>query len=292
MKNKKIITIAILILILIILIAVGNLVKDEKKDDSNFNILTSFYPIYVMTTNITDGANNVEVSNMADHLNGCIHDYTLNTSDLRKFENADVFIQNGKELESFTEKIIELYPDVRIIETSKNISKLIQDEEEVNPHIWLSINNYIEQINSITEGLSELNPENRDIYINNSLKYKNRLNELKSEYSSIENVSGKKAICLNEALVYLLNELEIDVESIETDHEQASLSAQNIKDIIEKMKKENIKAIFIDKSDNRKTAETLSAETGAKIYVLDSGMNDDYIKIMKENLEVLKNVEF
>ena len=61
------------------------------------------------------------------------------------------------------------------------------------------------------------------------------------------------------------------------------------------MKKEKINSIFIAKNNNTKTAELLAKETGAKIYKLNSGMSgeadkDDYLNIMKENFEVLKQL--
>lgn len=298
MKNRKIITIVIFILILIILITIANLLKKtNKKDNTNFKILTSFYPIYVLTTNITDGAKQVEVSNMADHITGCIHDYTLTVADLKKFENADVFIQNGKNLESFTDKILELYPEVRIIESGENVDNLIENDDEINAHIWLSIENYISQINSISNNLSKLNPENADVYAKNSAEYIKKINSLKDEFAKIIGIKNKKAICLNDSLEYLLNDMQIDVTSVETNHEESVLSAKNLKSIIDKMKNENIQVIFIDKDDDTKTAQILSEETGAKIYTLNSGMNgdgekDDFVKVMEYNLKILESVEF
>lgn len=38
----------------------------ENSNNENYKIVTSFYPIYIMTYNITDEANNVELTNMAD----------------------------------------------------------------------------------------------------------------------------------------------------------------------------------------------------------------------------------
>ena len=297
MKNKKIITIVMIILILSIFITIGNLIKKDKKEKTNFQILTSFYPIYIMTTNITEGASGVEVSNMAEHITGCIHDYTLTVADLRKFEDANVFIQNGKKLESFTDKIIELYPNVKIIESGENVDNLIEDEDEINAHIWLSIENYISQINNIANNLSKLNPENAEIYAKNRTEYLEKLNKLKIEYNTIINLQNKKAICLNDSLEYLLNDMKIDVTSIETNHEESVLSAETLRNIINKMKKENIKTIFVDKDDNIKTAQILADETEAKIYTLDSGMSgngikEDYINVMEYNLEVLRNIQF
>ncbi len=296
MKKRNILITFFIVVILVILIVLANLLKKEENKNNKFEILTSFYPIYVMTLNITDGAENVEISNMAQHLTSCIHDYTLNTADLRKFENADVFIQNGKGLESFTDKIIELYPDVEIIDSAENVDNIIQDDEEANAHIWLSIDNYINQVNEIAEKLSRLNPENETVYLKNKNAYIEKLNNLKSEYEEI-NISKNKAICINEALEYLLEEVGIEVTTIETDHEQSILSAESLKNIIEKMKEENIKVIFIDKDDNDRTAKTLAQETNAKIYTLNSGMSgdndkDDYVKIMRDNFEILNNIDF
>lgn len=294
---KKKFYIILIIVVLIIGIIIANFNKKIEKKDNDFKILTSFYPIYIMTLNITEGAKNIKVDNMAESNTGCIHDYTLNTADLKKFENSNIFIENGKDLEQFTENIKELYPNVEIIDSAENIEKLIESEEEKNPHIWLSIDNYISQVNTIAENLSKIDLENKDIYIENSNNYINKLRNLNDKFEILRDINNKKAVCLNEALEYLLEDLKINAFSISTDHEQSALSAETIKKIIDKMKEENIKVIFIDKEDNKNIATTLSNETGAKVVTLNSAMNgennkDEYLNIMTENLEVLKNVEF
>lgn len=296
MKKKSITIMTSIIVIFLIIVLLANLTKKETKKDSNFKILTSFYPVYIMTLNITDGAKNIKLNNMAESHTGCIHDYTLRTTDLRKFETTNVFIQNGKDLESFTDNIVSLYPNVKIIESAENVENVLQDEDEINAHIWLSIDNYIKQVEKIAEDLEILNPENKAVYEKNAKKYIEKLNNLKQEYKEL-NVQNKKAICLNEALEYLIEDLNIEGDTINTDHEQSALSAETIKSTIEKMKDENIKVIFIDKNDNTSTAEVLAEESGAKIYTLDSGMSgdnnkDNYLNVMRNNLQILKNIEF
>lgn len=298
MKNKiKIIAlIAILIVIILFLvIANNNKLKKINNTTDKYKVLTSFYPIYIMTLNITNGATNIEVGNMADTITGCIHDYTLSTSDLKKFENCNVFIENGAGLESFTDEITSKYPEVNIIDGADLINELIvKDDGEINSHIWLSINNYISEVNQIAEQLSTLNPENSEIYKKNAEDYIEKLFDLKQQFMKLD-LKNKKAICLNESLEYLLRENNMDVTIVETDHEQSSISAKTVKDLIDKMNKENIKAIFIDKDDSTKNAEMLANETGAKIYVLNSEMNgpkdiDAYIKVMQENQKTLTQI--
>ena len=82
---------------------------------------------------------------------------------------------------------------------------------------------------------------------------------------------------------------------MQTNHEESTLSADSLKDLISKMQNENIQIILIDKEDNTQNAETLANETGAKIYKLDSAMSgsgklDDYYLSMQNNLEILKHL--
>lgn len=281
----------------VILLVYGAINSNKtKQSDGKIRILTSFYPIYIMTLNITNGVNNVEVSNMADKLNGCIHDYTLTTTDLKKFETANIFIENGAGLESFTDKIVNSYKDLKVIYAAQNVTNFIySDDNESNSHIWLSIENYKNEVQTIASKLSEIDEANSGLYNANANQYIEKLNELQSKFKQLD-LSNKKAICLDESLEYLLKENNIDETLIETDHDQASISAELIKETISKMNSEGIKAIFIDKNDSDKLAKALQNETGAKIYVLNSGMNGEknlnsYIDLMNQNYEILKDLQ-
>ena len=58
-------------------------------------IVTSFYPMYVLTLNVTDGIDGVTVQNMAEQNVGCLHDYQLQTRDMVTLEGADALVING-----------------------------------------------------------------------------------------------------------------------------------------------------------------------------------------------------
>lgn len=85
-KTIKILS-TLLILLILVLVIMMFMPANKFKESKKIKILTSFYPIYVMTLNITDGVENVETSNMADQFYGCIHDYTLTTEDLKKLKS-------------------------------------------------------------------------------------------------------------------------------------------------------------------------------------------------------------
>ena len=295
--NKK-----FLIITLILVIAIGLAIwtstnKKEVVEDDNLKIVTSFYPIYIMTANITRDIPDVELLNMSEANVGCLHDYTISTTDMKKIEKANIYIQNGLGLENFMDKIISTYPNLKIIDSSINVSDKIQDENETNPHIWTSIENYTKQVETICKKLCKYDSKNAEKYKANCENYLQKINQEKQKYEcELQKLNGEKVICLNEGLEYLLKELKMQVTQVETNHEESTMSAETLKNLIEKMKNENIKIIVVDKDDNIKNAETLANETGAKIYKLDSGLtgetNDNaYIDKLEANFLVLDTMK-
>lgn len=291
-KYLKYTLIGIVIISVIVILIVLNINRNNKKevDDGKTKIVTSFYPMYIIAENLLEGTKNTELVNMADVNVGCLHDYTLTTEDLKKVENADFFIINGLGMEKFLDKVINSNSNMDIIDSSQNIQNIIENEEETNPHIWTSIDNYISQVKNISKELQNKDKLNAQIYIENEEKYVEKLENLKEEYlETLKDLEGQKAIILNEAFEYLAQELKLDYTTVKTDHEESTLSAEVLKNIIDKVKKENIKIIIIDKNDNTSNAETIANETGAEIYKLNSGLTgsldkDAYIKAMEENV--------
>ena len=295
-KYLKYTLIGIVIISVIVILIVLNINRNNKKevDDGKTKIVTSFYPMYIIAENITEGANNIELVNMADVNVGCLHDYTLTTEDMKKVEDADIFISNGLGMENFIDKILESNSDMQVIDSSVDVTNLISDDNEVNGHIWTNIDNYIKQVESVAGGLKKVNEENAAIYDENAREYIEKLNDLKKEYSeALEILNGKKAVVLNEAFEYMGQELGLDMIVIKTDHEESTLSAEVLKNTIDRVKKENIEMIIIDKNDNKSNAETISKETGAKIFELNSGLSgtldkDAYINSCIENISIIQ----
>lgn len=288
----KKVCIGIFLLVLIILIILAGCAKKVNLiEDNKYKIVTSFYPMYIIAINLTDGIDNVSVSNMTDNNAGCLHNYTLQTEDLKQLSKANMFIMNGLEVEKFVDKIRTEYSNLEIIDTSTVEMKLIQDSHGINGHVWNGINNYIEQVEAVLNGLCAGNPENTEQYTSNAEKYMSKLNKLKQEqYIAKE---GSAVISCNEALAYMLNDAKLDVIEVYSDHENSALSTEKLSNVIQEAKNKNIKTIFIAKGDNRKTAETIADEINATIYELDANLTgeqnkDAYINSMKNNYKILK----
>lgn len=299
MNKGKIVKIVIIVLCIILIIGfiVWKNIERNNNDvsSSKTRIVTSFYPMYVIALNLTEGAEGIELSNMADVNVGCLHDYTLTTEDMKKVENADIFISNGLGMENFISKILESNSDMKVIDSSNNLENVISNGIEENAHIWTSIDNYILQVQNIAEELKTADAKNAEIYTQNAQKYVDELNKLNEEYKSkLAKSNGEKAICLNEAFEYMGQELGMEMITIKTDHEESTISAGMLKSLINKVKEDDIKIIIIDKNDSKTNAETIANETGAKILELNSGLTgelnkDAYINQMRENMSILEN---
>lgn len=95
----------------------------------NIQIVTSFYPLYIFTLNLCDGIDSVTVTNMADQPAGCLHDYQIQTSDMRRLAGADVFIICGAGMETFLDMVCGALPGLEVITASQGI-ELICDEDD------------------------------------------------------------------------------------------------------------------------------------------------------------------
>jgi zinc transport system substrate-binding protein len=106
MKKKLVILLSIMLVIILGSSLVVAFAKKETRQKDKLTIVTSFYPMYLLTQNIVDGLN-VEVINLTDYKVGCLHDYQLTTLDMQKLNSADVFIMNGGGMENFAEDVLK-----------------------------------------------------------------------------------------------------------------------------------------------------------------------------------------
>lgn len=284
MKFKKILIIILCVVLGFCLSGCG-----KKIDESGEKIVTSFYPMYIIALNLTNDVPNVNLHNMADNQVGCLHNYTLQTADLKKIENANVFIKNGLGIENFMDKVTQIYPNLNVIDASQSDLNLIKDEDELNGHVWNSIENYKKQVSYIATELERINPENAELYSENARKYIEKINEI--DLYKTEN--DEYVISCNEAFEYLLQDANLKVIPVYTDHDESSLSSGIISKVINEAKEKQVKAIVIDEQDDIKNAEIISKETGAQIIKLNSNLygendKDSYLNAMKSNFDILR----
>ena len=264
--------------------------------DGSFHIVTSFYPMYVATINITQGVDGVTVTNMTKPQTGCLHDYQLMTEDMKTLEKADAFVINGAGMESFLDKVIEQQKNLKIIDASKGI-ELLKDDDEENPHVWLSVTDAILQVKNIAEQLKAADPKHADAYEKNAAAYIKKLEALKAEmHAELDTVPNKDIVTFHEAFPYFAKEFGLNIISVVEREPGTEPTPAELQATIEQVKKLPVKVLFTEPQYSPSAAETIARETGAKIYTLDpvvTGEANDqainaYIDTMKKNMETLK----
>jgi zinc transport system substrate-binding protein len=298
----------------------NNVDSNKTTDDDTLNIVTSFYPLYISTINITKDIPNVTVTNMTKSQTGCLHDYQLTPQDLKTLENADILVINGAGMESFLDGIISQYPNLEIVDATKGLSLLEDDthshddhdhdhdtedehsedddhDHEYNAHVWVSVTGNIDEVKNISSQLESLNPENKEAYESNTNTYVAKLEDLKNEmHEELDNLPNRDIITFHEAFPYFAEEFNLNIAGVIEIEPDSEPSAKEIEEIINTVKEKNIKALFTEPQYSSKVAETIATETGATVYELDPIVTgdsnpdayDDYINKMKKNLDVLK----
>ena len=264
--------------------------------DGSFHIVTSFYPMYVATINITQGVDGVTVTNMTKPQTGCLHDYQLMTEDMKTLEKADAFVINGAGMESFLDKVVNQQKNLKIIDASKGI-ELLKDDDEENPHVWLSVTDAILQVKNIAEQLKAADPKHADAYEKNAAAYIKKLEALKAEmHAELDTVPNKDIVTFHEAFPYFAKEFGLNIISVVEREPGTEPTPAELQETIEQVKKLPVKVLFTEPQYSPSAAETIARETGAKIYTLDPVVtgeaNDEainaYIDTMKKNMKTLK----
>ena len=299
-STTKILSLLMLVLSLALVGCGGTDKAAEKPADKQpaqpFRIVTSFYPMYVATINITQGVDGVEVHNMTKPQTGCLHDYQLMTEDMKTLENADAFVINGAGMEDFMDKVTEQQKNLKVIDASRGI-KLIHDEEGDNPHVWLSVTDAIQQVRNIADQLKEADPAHADAYEKNAAAYIEKLTSLKTEmHAALDNVPHKDIVTFHEAFPYFAEEFHLNIIGVVEREPGTEPTPTELQETIEQVKGLSAKVLFTEPQYSPAAAETIARETGAKIYTLDPvvtgeaapAAKDAYLDTMRKNMNTLK----
>lgn len=282
------------ILMISIVLAFAGCKRAPEKDDGNFRVVASFYPIYISALNVAGNVKGVEVSNMAPPSTGCLHDYQLSTKDLKVIEKADVFIINGGGMESFIDKVTQQLPNLKILNASEGISLIKDKDGEENAHVWVSVTNDIKQVQNIVTQLSAADPKDAAAFKENGDAYIAKLTDLKNEmHDGLKNIKTKIIITFHEAFPYFAQEFGLNiVDVIEREPGTAPTPAE-LDDTIKTVKQSGVKALFAEPQYPDDAAQAIAKETGAKVYTLDPVVSgdskpDSYINLMEKNLKSLE----
>ncbi len=269
-------------------------------------VVASFYPIYLFALNLLHGIDGVEVVSLAEPTSGCLHDYQLQTSDMKALAQADVFLINGAGMEGYLDGVFEAFPTLPVADASKGVA-LLEDcaehdhdhdhghEHAFNAHIWLDAENAILMVSNLAEGLITALPAHAEAIAANRDAYTARLTALDAEVTAaLSDLPRKDIITFHEAFPYFANAYGLNVAAVINRDPDDALSPRQLAELCKTVKALGAPPLFTEPQYEDMAAQTISRETGAPLFTLDpivTGPADApltyYEDAMRQNLAVL-----
>lgn len=252
-----------------------------------------------------------------------LHNYAATSATLDALANADVFIYvGGSSDEKWVPAAIEasgnkelltlcLMDHVTVIHAELENDWLEHEhshddkhsdghEHSGDEHIWTSVKNARLMVSAIEKAFSQKDLEGAEVYSENASEYIKRLDELDSEFAQAAAEASKKLVVFADRFpfVYLMHDYLIPYHTAFGGcSTEVNASFETQAELINSVKDNDLAYILTIEGDRKTLAESIAEQTGCKILSLNSMQSvkradieagADYIEIMRQNLEVLR----
>ncbi|MBE9175845.1 zinc ABC transporter substrate-binding protein [Synechocystis salina LEGE 06155] len=231
------------------------------------------------------------------------HTYEPKPQQLAALSEAEAYVLIGFGFEQpWLEKLKAANANMRLIDSSQGITPLEMEEHDhshgeeeghehhsnddhghgseaekeqgtgavmvVDPHIWLSPTLVKQQATTIAKGLAELDPENREQYEANLATFLAELEQLDQGLrQELEPLAQRKFIVFHPSWAYFARDYNLEQIPIEVEGQEPS--AQELKQLVDMAKENNLTVVFGETQFSTKSSEAIAAEIGAKVELLD-----------------------
>ncbi len=305
----------------IIILLCGCTPTTPTTDADKINILCSTFPQYDWVRCLTEGAGGVTVSLLIDDGTD-IHSFQPSADDIINISSCDMFIYNGGRGDAAFEDILSgstnesqvtlnmmqalgssVLPEAHTEGAEHNHEH--EHHSEYDEHIWLSLKNAKALCQIISEHLKSLDPDNADLYTENTNAYIQKLDTLDEQYTiTTENARMRELIFVDRfPFRYLANDYSLTCHaafpgcSAETD-----AGFNTILQLADKLDElGTYTAVTIEHSDVSIADTVKEASKAKKLSTysmnslqtvtredIDSGLT--YLSAMEGNLDTLKKV--
>ena len=256
----------------------------------NINIIVTNYPNEYITKNLYSKHATI-TSIYPDGID--ISNYKINKKQKNDYSKKDLFIYNGliEKERNLAVDLLALNPDLKIIDAAYVLETDYSPEE-----LWLNPSSLLMMAQNVRLGLEEyvtstyLEKEIDESYE----QLKIELSELDADYRiAVENTDNKTIVVANSALKYL-EKFGLKIICIDSDATDKTIS-----DVEKLIKEKKISYVYTFKNDKlndnaKKILENYSDIKKQELHKLDNitdsdrDENKDYITIMNDNLELIK----
>lgn len=316
---------AVLFSILIIALSLCACQQNEITQESEeLKIVCTVFPQYDYIKNILGSSENVS---LLVETGGDLHSYQPTARDILEISRATMFVHIGGSSDNWVDSAINAAQNPDLIRVSlSDMVELCEVESleehkhshadsslhahdhehidgetcEADEHIWLSIKNSIIITQNLCEIICGADPENAETYRKNTADYISKLSKLDKEYEETIVNSKRKTVLFADRFpfIYLTNDYGLEYfAAFSGCSSESEASFETITFLSKKVNELSLPVVFITENSESSIAKTVIYGSEAKIGVLNSMQSisstdiengADYIKIMQENLEILK----
>jgi zinc transport system substrate-binding protein len=211
------------------------------------------------------------------------HTYAPTISQLVAVKQAKLYAEVGSGIDfelSDMGSIAEANPNMLIVDCSQGVQLIDND-----PHIWLSPRNAKIMVQNICAGLIQIDPQDRDYYIQNEIEYLAELDTLDAAISgNFTGITNRWFLVDHPAWAYFARDYNLTQLAIEI--EGKTPSPKDLADVEQEAREHNIKVVFASPEFDVKTAQAVADKIGATVKSIDP-LAHDYIDNMYQVLNEL-----
>jgi zinc/manganese transport system substrate-binding protein len=204
------------------------------------------------------------------------HEYEPTPADFKAIGEAKVVVENGVGLEHWLDQTIASAGFTgSVVDASRGVPlrKGEPGDEEArsgDPHIWHDPRNAKIMVANIEKGLAAADPAHADAFSANLASYTTKLDKLDADNESAFAklpAADRKLVTNHDAFGYYVDRYRLQyigsvIPSMDT---SAELSAQQLTELVSKVKATGTKAIFAESSLPPKTAETIARQAAVAV---------------------------
>jgi len=230
-------------------------------------VVTTFTVIADMAKNVAGNAADVESITKAG---AEIHNYQPTPRDILRARDADLVLRNGLNLEQWFEKFLANLGKVPSVTVSDGVEPMAiaggAYQGKPNPHAWMSPENAVIYVENIRKGLSEIDPAHADTYAANAKAYADKI---RAAVQPIRDILGKLPedhrwlVTSEGAFSYLARDFGLKELYLWPVNADSQGTPQQVREVIDAMRKHQIKVIFSESTVSDKPAKQIASETGA-----------------------------
>jgi zinc/manganese transport system substrate-binding protein len=280
-----------------------------QAQDRPLKVVASFTILADMVQQI--GESRVTVRSLAGP-NQDLHGFEPRPSDLQAVAAADVMVVNGLGLEGWAERIAKAagFKGTAIV-ASRGVAALKSGHKHgagqghaghnhgaFDPHAWQDIANARIYVENIRAGLAAADPARAASTTAAAARYTAELTALDAEIRTLLATiprERRRAVTSHDAFAYFADAYAIDMLAIAGTWRDSEPSARDLATLTAQVKRQNIRALFLENAANPAALRALSSETGIRIggqlypdaLTPPGGPADTYIKMMRHNATII-----